>query len=504
MSLGRDESKHIACDFKGHEDDCPKQCARCGISIKTDGDLALAQSKLDEAIRHYKKALFLEPRFAEAWVNLGNALGMKREYTNSLNAFNKAIAIDPKYGKALFGKAITLKNLGRVNEAIALADSILELYPDADVLSFKKKLSPSEMTKSDPSVDKALAIKMIDQNAKEILSANDLLDSKGAAVIVREIYQPEQFTKRIMSYCIRKYASLGKRKALSECIITSFYGSICADIFFHQDRAGIQETPVFDYLNDHIDIEFTDVNAERLLGTKSGDDLAESVWNIISPFITASMSVFDTFDKLPDEVILQAMKHAYIIGMLIAEKLQKGSTKKHSFGSRTEIDEALTRLADSSKDYTDPPPRSAMCYSIRVPEETDLSFRCDKCGAHSTLRIYVGENDIIDRYKSLAREFVSLGHKAEVLCVCDQCVTLYSRIIPRYGHNNIVFSFTANGATKPVYSFPSTYSYSDFGYRVALSFLKGSDTVEKLAEDTDSHLDASAYIKHVRDIIGKG
>jgi tetratricopeptide (TPR) repeat protein len=133
-ALGRDESKHISCKYDGHEDDCPDDCAKCAISIKTDGDIALASNRPDEAIRQYKKAVFVSPKFAEAWVNLGNAYGMKSEYNNALSAFNKAIAIDPIYGKALFGKAITLRNLKMFDEAMEIANTILSLYDDANVL----------------------------------------------------------------------------------------------------------------------------------------------------------------------------------------------------------------------------------------------------------------------------------------------------------------------------------------------------------------------------------
>ena len=135
MELGRDDSKHICCQFEDREDECPKDCSKCAISIKTDGDVALASNRLDEAIKQYKKALFVEPRFAEAWCNLANAYGMKSEYNNALRAFDKAIAIDPKYGKALFGKAVTLRNLGRLDEAMKIA----KIWFDNSVYYFKKK-----------------------------------------------------------------------------------------------------------------------------------------------------------------------------------------------------------------------------------------------------------------------------------------------------------------------------------------------------------------------------
>ncbi len=85
---------------------------------KTEGDIALASNKLDEAIRQYKKAVFISSKFAEAWVDLGNAFGMKSVYNYAVKAFDKAIAFDPKYGKALYGKAIMLRNLGMLDTII--------------------------------------------------------------------------------------------------------------------------------------------------------------------------------------------------------------------------------------------------------------------------------------------------------------------------------------------------------------------------------------------------
>ena len=146
--LGRTESRHISCMYKGHESACPKECNLCEISIKTDADLALARGSIDEAINLYERAVALEPRFAEAWVNMANAYGMNRDYEKSISAFDKAIAIDPKYGKALFGKAISLKNIGRTSEALELAQLVNLLYPGNEhILVFIKELETKKQLK---------------------------------------------------------------------------------------------------------------------------------------------------------------------------------------------------------------------------------------------------------------------------------------------------------------------------------------------------------------------
>lgn len=501
-SLGRDESKHPHCQYDGNEDACPKSCAKCAIAIKTDGDVALLEERLDQAIRLYKKALFIDPKFAEAWNNLGNAYGMKSEYYNALRAFEKAIAIDPTYGKALYGKAITLRNLGKLEEAMALANVILELYDAMEVRHFKKELTAAGVEDTQYLLENKKAIITLDNVGFKVMKDNNLLNEQGKITIIDSLYRPDEFVRAVLQYCKRKYASLGEEKMRGELIITSFYGSICATIFHAKDNTIYENSNVFDYLNEHIDVEFADVNAERLLGTKSGEEKAEQIWRIIAPYVRFTQTVFNDLTVLNDDVFMAAMKNAYEIGMLTAFYYLAGKDKKHSLGTRSEIDHALVKLAASSRNYQDPPPESAMCYSIRTPNEVSIRFTCDKCGKTSTIKVYEGNEDLISDYRSLAKKFVELGHKAEVACICDDCAAQFFPSNSSWRKNNIVFAFTANGSNTPVYSFPSSWAYTDFEYRVALSFLNGAHTVDRLAEETGTRQKAQTYLDHVRTVIG--
>ena len=231
MALGRDESKHIYCQFEGKEEECKKDCTKCAISIKSNGDIAISQNQIDSAIRYYKKAVFAEPHFAEAWCNLANAYGMKSEYHNAIHAFDKAIAIDPEYGKALFGKAVTLCNLGSLDAAMELANQILELYDDSDVEHFKNGLVNAGVKDKSKNVDQNKALKALVKQAEEIMRENELLDENASVSDVNEEYCLKEFTESIYAYCKKKYALLGIKKVHGECIITSFYGSICATVF---------------------------------------------------------------------------------------------------------------------------------------------------------------------------------------------------------------------------------------------------------------------------------
>ncbi len=367
-SLGRDESKHIQCNYEDNEDDCPKECSKCAISIKTDGDIALAQNLLDEAIKNYKKAVFVEPKFAEAWVNLGNAYGLKSEYNNALSAFDKAIAIDPAYGKALYGKAITLRNLGNLEEAMEIANTILRLYDANEVRAFKKDLIDAGIEDTQYILENKKYIEELDNYGYDIADDNDLLNGQEFYDAIEEcgdVYSPDEFINAVMHYCRKKYAPLGENKVRGEYIITSFYGSICAALFYAKDNSVFDNIDPFNYLTENIDVEFTDRNAERMLQTKAGEEKAEYIWSIILPYVKFSQEIFSKTSKLTDELILCAIKNAYEIGLLTAFYYINGRDKKHVIASREEIDDALSDISTKTPEKEVPPVKSAMCYSPR-------------------------------------------------------------------------------------------------------------------------------------------
>ncbi len=500
--LGKDESKHIFCKFKGQEERCPYDCTKCAISIKIDGDTALSQNKLENAIRLYKKAVFAEPKFAEAWVNLGNAYEMKSEHSNALAAFDKALSIDPVYGKAMYGKAVSLRNMGKFEEAVTMANTILEIYDSEEVENFKKEILESGIEDTQYIIENKKAVIKLNNYGFKLMQDNNLLNEEGKITIIDGLYQPEDFTKQVFDYCKRKYASLGENKVHGECIITSFYGSICAAVLHSKDENVFTDTSAFAYLKDHIDMEFIDTNAERLLATKAGEEKAENIWGIISPYVKLAQEIFDNASVLTDKVILEAMKNAYVIGMLTAFYYISGKNKRHILATRLEIDKALLKLAQSSNESENPPPKSAMCYSIIPPKEVPIQYRCSKCGKIATMQVYEGEEDIINKYRQLATEFVKLGHNADILSLCNNCAEQYFPSNSSWIKHNIVFTFVAKGSDTPVHSFPTKVTYSDFEYKVALSFLNGSDTIEKLAEDTKSTWNANVYLKSIKNIIG--
>ena len=503
--LGRNEDLALTCEYDGCEDDCPKECSTCAIAIKTDGDAALIQNKLPSAIRFYKRALFLEPRFAEAWNNLANAYNMINEPNNALEAFEKAIAIDEEYGKALFGKAMTLRKLGRLDDAMQLANDILDLYSADEVLAFKKDLLAEGVEDTHYIVENSNFMSELDNYCCEIAEDNDLLDDQEFYDAIEECegaYLPDDFIEKVMKYCRKKYAPLGEQKIRGEYIITSFYGAICAALFYFEDDSIYDDCDQFEYLKDHIDVEFTDRNAERMLQTKAGEEKAEYIWSIISPYVRFANDIFDKTSKLTDELILCAMKNAYEIGMLTANYYRNGRDKKHGLGTRAEIDAALSKLAASQSGYQEPPERSAMCYSIRVPDKTTISCTCENCGKKFAMSVFEGNENIISKYRELATEFVKAGHSAKISVYCDECAKKLHPSTSSWDVNRIVFTFIANRSSQVVHSYPNDMRYSSTEYDTALSFLRGSATLTDISADTDTHFSSKVYLEHIKKVLG--
>jgi len=102
-----------------------------------EGVSLVQKGKYDEAIKKYKKGLRREPRSAVGYNYLGMAYGYKYEQLRSIDwknkeieAFKKAIELDPNFFRPYFNLGITYRNMGNPKEAAPYFKRCLELYPE--------------------------------------------------------------------------------------------------------------------------------------------------------------------------------------------------------------------------------------------------------------------------------------------------------------------------------------------------------------------------------------
>jgi tetratricopeptide (TPR) repeat protein len=133
-----------------------------GDSWLRKGDIHLRQGRYAEAIDAYEKAIELDPRYAKAWNNKGLALDSLNKLDESVQAFEKAVEINPRYVEAWYNKGTVLDDQGKYDEAIKAYNKAVELKPNYVAALNSKGFALWEFGRYDEAIkeyDKAIEIK---------------------------------------------------------------------------------------------------------------------------------------------------------------------------------------------------------------------------------------------------------------------------------------------------------------------------------------------------------
>ena len=102
---------------------------RSPILLNNYGLHLFRQGKIDDAIRHYTKALELRPTYVMAHTNLCNALGVKGKYDEALEHCAEALRVKPKFAEAHVSLALVLAKQRKIDEAIGHYRQALSIQP---------------------------------------------------------------------------------------------------------------------------------------------------------------------------------------------------------------------------------------------------------------------------------------------------------------------------------------------------------------------------------------
>jgi Tfp pilus assembly protein PilF len=140
-----------------------------------------SQTRLDEAISHYRQALQLKPDYVKAHNNLGIALQSQSKYDEAIEHVKKAVQLDPNFALARYNLGSMYYEQGRYELAVTHWTKALELNPDlADALNL---LSWILATTKDTKLHNPIEAVKYAQRACESTEYNrpDFLDTLAAA-----------------------------------------------------------------------------------------------------------------------------------------------------------------------------------------------------------------------------------------------------------------------------------------------------------------------------------
>jgi len=101
-------------------------------SFVLKGAVLDALKEYNQAIEAYKKAIEINPKKNEFYYNIGIAYGNKGEYDQAIEAYKKAIEINPKMDEAYNNMGNAYYNKGEYDQAIEAYKKAIEINPKKD------------------------------------------------------------------------------------------------------------------------------------------------------------------------------------------------------------------------------------------------------------------------------------------------------------------------------------------------------------------------------------
>jgi Tfp pilus assembly protein PilF len=141
-----------ANDFTAAENQFARSLEIIPDRVSTLNNLSAVKIKLNkipEAEAFARKAVALEGKSPEAWLNLGIALNATERREGALQAYDRAINCNPAYAPAWLNKAMTLLELKRYGEALLACEQAQKLDSSQYEILYVKSLILKELQRPD-------------------------------------------------------------------------------------------------------------------------------------------------------------------------------------------------------------------------------------------------------------------------------------------------------------------------------------------------------------------
>ena len=110
------------------------------VSANNEGVVFNNNKQYEKAVEAFDRAIEMDPEFAMAYNNRGIVYGMKEEYYRAIDDFDKAIELDPGLAIAYYNRSYANKFLSRNILAIADLEKCIQLSDDPKLVESARQL----------------------------------------------------------------------------------------------------------------------------------------------------------------------------------------------------------------------------------------------------------------------------------------------------------------------------------------------------------------------------
>ncbi len=195
MSGKNEEAMQLYLLLVGKSD---KKWLRTDAHHERDAVLGLAGvyvrlQRYEDAIALYEQLLQKLPRSAMLWAQVGMAQSMLERTADAIRSYEKAVELSPGMGEFLGRLADLLRGAGRLDEAVARYERILEVVPSgpghvfADVRLAEIRLEQSQLDAAKKHADAAITV--APENPDALLASARVREKLGEAAGAKESYR---------------------------------------------------------------------------------------------------------------------------------------------------------------------------------------------------------------------------------------------------------------------------------------------------------------------------
>ncbi len=137
------------------------------------GNALAASNRLSEAVEHYRAAVSIKPDFTEALVGLGSALVSQNKAEEAVAAYNDALRMDPRLAQAHNGLGAALAMQGQDDRALTEYAEALRLKPDLPTAHLNiavLQIKQGRMAEARQHLETALAVDPTYEPARQVLA----------------------------------------------------------------------------------------------------------------------------------------------------------------------------------------------------------------------------------------------------------------------------------------------------------------------------------------------